>query len=194
MCHKCHVSHVTWHIMSRCGTGVWSRDFDLESICGPEFNFLTMRFWVINFYRHARQKSPIATSNQNLKDRHLPRPLNYRPYMTSSHQKHSVRGVRGLLLVANFFNKKISHCANFFKVGCVFRNIFFQRTTVLFNNYVDIYEVDDYDRKIEKTWTRLSQLEKVIIWMTFIWPSFDPYSRLTSLTEKFQPRSSNPKT
>ena len=36
-----------------------------------------------------------------------------------------------------------------------------QRTTVLFNNYVDIYEIDDYDRKIEKTWTRLSQLEKV---------------------------------
>lgn len=38
-----------------------------------------------------------------------------------------------------------------------------RRTTVLFNNYVDIYEVDDYDRKIEKTWTRLSQLEKLSI-------------------------------
>lgn len=38
-----------------------------------------------------------------------------------------------------------------------------KRTTVLFNNYVDIYEVADYDRKIEKTWTRLSQLEKLSI-------------------------------
>jgi len=50
------------------------------------------------------------------------------------------------------------HCANL-----ILHYIKFQRTTVLFNNYVDIYEVDDYDRKIEKTWTRLSQLEKVIV-------------------------------
>lgn len=38
-----------------------------------------------------------------------------------------------------------------------------KRTTVLFNSCVDIFEVEDYDRKIEKTWTRLSQLEKLSI-------------------------------
>lgn len=38
-----------------------------------------------------------------------------------------------------------------------------KRTTVLFNSCVDIFEVEEYDRKIEKTWTRLSQLEKLSI-------------------------------
>ena len=39
----------------------------------------------------------------------------------------------------------------------------FQRTQVMFDSTINIYEVDDYDRKIEKTWTRLTQLEKVLI-------------------------------
>ena len=37
----------------------------------------------------------------------------------------------------------------------------FQRTQVMFDSTINIYQVDDYDRKIEKTWTRLTQLEKV---------------------------------
>ena len=31
----------------------------------------------------------------------------------------------------------------------------------MFDSTINIYQVDDYDRKIEKTWTRLTQLEKV---------------------------------
>lgn len=38
-----------------------------------------------------------------------------------------------------------------------------RRTQVMFDSTINIYEVDDYDRKIEKTWTRLTQLEKLSI-------------------------------
>lgn len=38
-----------------------------------------------------------------------------------------------------------------------------RRTQVMFDSRINIYEVDDYDRKTEKTWTRLSQLEKLSI-------------------------------
>lgn len=38
-----------------------------------------------------------------------------------------------------------------------------RRTHVMFDSCINIYEVDDYDRTIEKTWTRLSQLEKLSI-------------------------------
>ena len=31
----------------------------------------------------------------------------------------------------------------------------------MFDSCINIYEIDDYDRTIEKTWTRLTQLEKV---------------------------------
>jgi hypothetical protein len=38
-----------------------------------------------------------------------------------------------------------------------------KRPAVIFNDLVDIYEVDDYDRKVDKKWTRLTQIEKLKI-------------------------------
>lgn len=38
-----------------------------------------------------------------------------------------------------------------------------RRTHVMFDSCINIYEIDDYDRTIEKTWTRLTQLEKLSI-------------------------------
>lgn len=38
-----------------------------------------------------------------------------------------------------------------------------QRPAVIFNEFVDIYEIDDYDRKVDKSWTRLTQIEKLKI-------------------------------
>lgn len=39
----------------------------------------------------------------------------------------------------------------------------FDRPAVLFNDFVDIYEIDDYDRKVDKVWTRLTSYEKLSI-------------------------------
>lgn len=36
-------------------------------------------------------------------------------------------------------------------------------SAVIFNEFVDIYEIDDYDRKVDKSWTRLTQIEKLKI-------------------------------
>jgi len=38
-----------------------------------------------------------------------------------------------------------------------------KRPAVIFNEFVDIFEVDDYDRKVDKSWTRLTQIEKLRI-------------------------------
>lgn len=38
-----------------------------------------------------------------------------------------------------------------------------KRPAVIFNEFVDIYEVEDYDRKVDKSWTRLTQIEKLKI-------------------------------
>ena len=32
-----------------------------------------------------------------------------------------------------------------------------------FNEFIDIYEVEDYDRKVDKPWNRLTDIEKVVI-------------------------------
>ncbi|CAG5076926.1 Oidioi.mRNA.OKI2018_I69.PAR.g8589.t1.cds [Oikopleura dioica] len=38
-----------------------------------------------------------------------------------------------------------------------------KRCAVIFNDFVDVREVDDYDRKVDKSWTRLTQYQKLRI-------------------------------
>ncbi|CBY10827.1 unnamed protein product [Oikopleura dioica] len=38
-----------------------------------------------------------------------------------------------------------------------------KRSGVIFNDFVDVRTVDDYDRKVDKSWTRLTQYQKLRI-------------------------------